>query len=136
MGNSVRGVEFCQKFIKQTNHHYHIFHNIINRESNSNLEKDSADVLTQRLISASSKGNLELVQKLKDKIPFDTPDYDGRTALHLAAAEGHLRVVEYLLKEGCPTNVKDRWGNTPYHEANKLPNNSELLKLLTYNKCY
>ena len=26
-------------------------------------------------------------------------DYDGRTALHLAAAEGHLRCVKFLLEE-------------------------------------
>ncbi len=26
-------------------------------------------------------------------------DYDGRTALHLAAAEGHLRCVRFLLEE-------------------------------------
>ena len=36
-------------------------------------------------------------------------DYDGRTALHLAAADGHLEVVQILLDE-CQVNPepKDR----------------------------
>jgi glutaminase len=25
-------------------------------------------------------------------------DYDGRTALHLAASEGHLNIVQYLVE--------------------------------------
>jgi glutaminase len=36
-------------------------------------------------------------------------DYDGRTALHLAAAEGHVACVKFLL-EVCnvPVNPHDR----------------------------
>ncbi|PKU37886.1 hypothetical protein llap_11810 [Limosa lapponica baueri] len=45
-------------------------------------------------------------------------DYDSRTALHVAAAEGHVDVVKFLL-EACKVNPfpKDRWNNTPMDEA-------------------
>ena len=51
-------------------------------------------------------------------VDMNVGDYDGRTALHLAAAEGHLRCVRFLL-ETCKVqhDVKDRWGQTPISEA-------------------
>jgi glutaminase len=44
-------------------------------------------------------------------------DYDRRTALHLAASEGLLEVVTYLVAEANtdPSPV-DRWGGTPLDE--------------------
>lgn len=45
-------------------------------------------------------------------------DYDGRTALHLTAAEGHINCVEFLLKHcHVPYDVRDRWGKTALEEA-------------------
>ncbi len=51
-------------------------------------------------------------------------DYDRRTALHLAANEGHLEVVKLLCEAGANINVKDRWGDRPLDDAKKAKKNS------------
>jgi len=44
-------------------------------------------------------------------------DYDGRTALHLAASEGHLEIVKYLMSHGANANIVDARGNKPLDDA-------------------
>eukprot|EP00351_Strombidinopsis_sp_SopsisLIS2011_P002210 CAMPEP_0116880828 /NCGR_PEP_ID=MMETSP0463-20121206/12836_1 /TAXON_ID=181622 /ORGANISM="Strombidinopsis sp, Strain SopsisLIS2011" /LENGTH=76 /DNA_ID=CAMNT_0004531955 /DNA_START=1946 /DNA_END=2176 /DNA_ORIENTATION=- len=44
-------------------------------------------------------------------------DYDLRTIGHLAAAEGHNQILEYLCREtNFDMDVKDRWDNTCFDE--------------------
>ena len=40
-------------------------------------------------------------------------DYDRRTPLHIAAAEGKADMVEYLMRCGAGVHVKDRNGHSP-----------------------
>ena len=52
-------------------------------------------------------------------LPTIPGDYDSRTPLHLAAAEGQDKAVQYLLAKGADVNFKDRWGNTALVDAVK-----------------
>ncbi|PPD91327.1 hypothetical protein GOBAR_DD11727 [Gossypium barbadense] len=49
---------------------------------------------------------------LRDGISPDVQDYDRRTALHLAASEGHAPIVELLLLYKANVNLIDRWNRT------------------------
>lgn len=49
---------------------------------------------------------------------IDPRDYDGRSALHLAAAAGHLNVLRVLVGQGgVEVNAVDRFERTPLQEA-------------------
>lgn len=81
---------------------------------------------TVNLITAASEGNIEEVRTLLEfgSMDLNQGDYDHRTALHLAAHEGHLEVVILLCQGGANVNVKDRWGDRPLDDARKAKKNS------------
>ncbi|PSC76146.1 potassium NKT2 [Micractinium conductrix] len=69
------------------------------------------------------KGELSLLRRLlRAGAEADAGDYDGRTALHLAAAEGNLQAAQSLVTTGHanPAALRDRWGNTPLDEARRV----------------
>lgn len=69
--------------------------------------------LTTKLLFVSSKGDVEGVTELLDRgCDVNGADYDGRSALHLAASEGKTDVVRMLLARGADVNALDRWGST------------------------
>lgn len=53
----------------------------------------------------------------EEKFNINEGDYDGRTPLHLAAEEGHLEAVKYLIQRGANMNIEDRWGTVPLRGA-------------------
>jgi len=44
-------------------------------------------------------------------------DYDRRTPLHLAASNGQLETISYLVKQCVEMNPRDRWSATPLDDA-------------------
>lgn len=60
--------------------------------------------------------------------PVNCVDYDRRSALHLAASEGAVRVVETLMDAGADLNKFDRWNGTPMRDA--IRNGHERVALL------
>ena len=54
----------------------------------------------------------QLQQSSGIDILINTPDFDGRTALHIAAAAGHKEMVERLLKVGASVHLRDNQNQT------------------------
>ncbi|KAL6060146.1 asparaginase [Balamuthia mandrillaris] len=71
------------------------------------------------MCSAAALGDLALLRDLFVESPngADVFDYDKRYPLHLAASEGKVQAVQFLLDKGANPNVIDRWGNTPLDDA-------------------
>ncbi len=70
------------------------------------------------MCSAAGLGDLAALERLiASGAEVDAADYDGRTALHLAAAEGQVAAATLLLGKGARVGVVDRWGGTPIVDA-------------------
>ncbi|XP_040962634.1 integrin-linked protein kinase 1 isoform X2 [Gossypium hirsutum] len=83
-----------------------------------------------RLLQCASKGDKAgVIQELDKGVEPNGADYDRRTALHLAACEGWIEVVDLLLEKGADVNSLDRWGRTPLSDAHSFRHH-EVCKIL------
>ena len=117
-GNTVRGVEFCKELVKMFN--FHNYDNLtgVSDKADPRLNRIQTIATVGQLIWAASKGDQGAIHRLIVR-GFDegAGDYDKRTPLHLAAAEGRENVVQYFLDNGAEVNPKDRWDGTPLDDA-------------------
>eukprot|EP00549_Striatella_unipunctata_P016476 CAMPEP_0118725992 /NCGR_PEP_ID=MMETSP0800-20121206/33447_1 /TAXON_ID=210618 ORGANISM="Striatella unipunctata, Strain CCMP2910" /NCGR_SAMPLE_ID=MMETSP0800 /ASSEMBLY_ACC=CAM_ASM_000638 /LENGTH=182 /DNA_ID=CAMNT_0006634751 /DNA_START=21 /DNA_END=570 /DNA_ORIENTATION=- len=89
-----------------------------------------------RMCQAVFDGDTQLLRRLlKAKIDVNASDYDKRTAIHIAAAEGNLAAVKILVQHGANINVKDRWNNGIMDEAKSVQSGQlvEYLNTLTFS---
>ena len=76
---------------------------------------------TTKFFDAAAQGNVVALRLLHscDVVDLECKDYDSRNALHIAAAEGRLLAVSYLMSNSFSPHFTDRWGATAMDDALK-----------------
>jgi glutaminase len=119
LGNSVRGLEFAETLTEVFSFHVYSDLLIDNRKSNPRqraTETTLADSV--RICAAAARDDLfEIRRLIAHGVDPNCADYDGRTALHLAASCGYLDAVKLLLAKMAKPDVQDRWDRTPLMDA-------------------
>lgn len=121
LGNSVRGVAFSKLLAQRFN--FHTFAEIGADTGKTNPRRSSMESLVDEamhLCAASARGDIGELRRLVARgVDINRADYDGRTALHLAASEGTADAVQFLMERGADPSLVDRWGNTPLDDARR-----------------
>lgn len=139
IGNSVRGIHFCNELVSLFNFHH--FDNLRYCAKKLDPRKETREIQQKTVVNllfAAYSGDVSALRRFAlSAMDMEQKDYDSRTALHVAAAEGHLDVVKFLI-EGCKVNpfAEDRWGSIPLQDAIRFERH-EVAKLLTeYQEIY
>lgn len=78
------------------------------------------EVVNVNFKKLQKKGDVDQMRRLVlHGVDINSGDYDHRTPLHLAASEGKIKAVEFLINEGANVNAEDRWGGTPIQDAER-----------------
>uniref|UniRef100_A0A671T6G5 glutaminase n=1 Tax=Sinocyclocheilus anshuiensis TaxID=1608454 RepID=A0A671T6G5_9TELE len=139
LGNSVRGIQFCTDLVSLFN--FHNYDNLRHFAKKHDPRREGGEQRVKSVINllfAAYTGDVSALRRFAlSSMDMEQRDYDSRTALHVAAAEGHIEVVRFLL-EACKVNPgpKDRWGNTPIDEATHFGHHEVLALLQEYNNKY
>ena len=116
-GNSVRGVEFFRALVEKYN--FHNYDSLV--ESNKVDPRAAEPAGTSALYAAIHAASIGDIGHLRSLVArghdLNRADYDGRTPLHLAASEGRLETVRFLINQGIAVTPSDRWHNTPLDDA-------------------
>eukprot|EP00063_Salmo_salar_P048854 XP_014023689.1 PREDICTED: glutaminase kidney isoform, mitochondrial-like isoform X5 [Salmo salar] len=132
VGNSVRGIHFCQELVSSFNfHNYDNLRHLVKKQDPRRQDGDDRNKSVVSLMFAAYSGDVSAVRRFAlSLMDMELKDYDSRTALHVAAGEGHVDVVRFLT-DACKVNpfLKDRWGNIPLDDAMQF-GHSAVVKVL------
>eukprot|EP00729_Bicosta_minor_P022991 gene22991-2941_t len=122
-GSSARGVAFTKALVETFAFH-HLESATRSKKidpTQPRLSKTSAGKV--EILAACSGGDLRTVKAAYARGgDLNAADYDSRTPLHVAASNGWVNVVEFLLQHGADVDAKDRWGTTAEDSArNSVP---------------
>ena len=117
-GNSVRGIEMSKRLTSK-----YLVHTFDGTMTDTDRLDPKLPIARWEANScgeaiwAASNGNIRTLESLvSQQRDLQTGDYDIRTPLHLASAEGQLEVVKFLLNNGVKP-IPDRWGGYPISDA-------------------
>ena len=131
IGNSVRGVEMAELMARTFR--LHMYDGASARRERIDPAVRAAQGRAREIsqaLRAAGLGDLRTLQRLfDDGLSLTDGDYDRRTPMHLAAAEGQVEVVRFLLDRSIDPNDRDRWGGTPLGDA-EFGNHSNIVELL------
>jgi len=86
------------------------------RQAGQRTKEELATDMCQAAFAGRQSDLCHIVRELH--VDVNIGDYDGRTAMHLAASEGKLNVVKVMVEElKAECNPVDRWGGTPLDDA-------------------
>lgn len=119
LGNSVRGVEFCKRLVARFNIHNYDNLTRLTEKRDPRVSRLSAKAeRVNEVLWAAGKGDRGAIERLVvEGAALQVADYDQRTALHIAAAEGRERTVTYLVDQGVELDAEDHRGCTPLDDA-------------------
>uniref|UniRef100_A0A4W5M7B2 glutaminase n=1 Tax=Hucho hucho TaxID=62062 RepID=A0A4W5M7B2_9TELE len=139
VGNSVRGIHFCQELVSLFNfHNYDNLRHFARKLDPRRVSLDDRNKSVVNLMFAAYSGDVSALRRFAlSAVDMEEKDYDSRTGLHVASAEGHVEAVIFLT-ETCKVNphIKDRWGNTPLDDARQFGRDGVVSVLTEYQRIY
>ncbi|MCB9553399.1 MAG: glutaminase A [bacterium] len=131
IGNSARGVQVAEKLTERYSLHTYDSVSAAGDRSDPRVPRARWHAsLTSQALWAASTGDVRTLRRLQSEfVDLEKGDYDRRAPMHLAAAEGHVEALRFLLEHNVSPNVPDRWGGLPLDDA-ELAGHPEAAELL------